>query len=386
MGIKALISRPSAAVTSMDVWGRGGDYAIERDRAGAAALALPIVKACVRLRANTMTQIPFKALRTVDGTVQELTPQPTILANPSSVVLPGVWKRQMSSSRDLFGYALGLIMERSGSFATGLEWLHPQDVTHTPFEVGKTPQFFWKGRPLNPADVVIVPSSVVLPGSPIGVAPLDDTGLVELAERARDFGSDWFRNGAPPSVVVRSDQDITAEQAEQLSDRITARWRNRKPAVIGSSLSIEKIDIKANESQFLETMRHVQTDVCFAFGVPPEHFGLSAGSNGSLTYANRESNIQQFMFDAMNAELVDVQEVLGALLPKTEFVRANTASITRSDLGTRTTTQVALVNAGIITPNEARAIEDRGPLPEGDELRTTTTPAPISEPFDGGQS
>lgn len=379
-GIKSLV-QPRAAVTATEMWGRGDYYEGERDRSGAEALALPIVKACLRLRANTMTQIPFKALQTTDGTVSEVSPRPSLLAAPSAVVSVGVWKRQMSTSRDLWGYAIGLVTSRSGSFATGLEWLHPDDITHDPFSTGKVPQFYNSGRALNPSDVVVMPSSIVLPGSPIGIAPLDDSGLVELAERARDFGRDWFRNGAPPSVVVRSEKELTATQAEELSDRISSRWRKRKIAVIGSGLTIDKIDIKANESQFLETMRHVQTDVCLALGVPPEHFGLSAGTSGALTYANRESNIQQFMFDAMNAEIVDAQEILGALLPKPQFVRATTAAIERSDLQTRTKAEVDRVNAGIITPNEARAIEDMPPIEGGDTLRTSKTVTPTS----GGQ-
>jgi len=148
---------------------------------------------------------------------------------------------------------------------------------------------------------------------------------------------------------------------------------------MGAGLDLEKMDIKANESQFLETMRHVQVDTCLALGVPPEHFGLSAGSKGSLTYANREQNIQQFMFDSMNADLVDLQEILGALLPQPQFIRANTAAIERSDLTARTTSEVALVNAGIITPNEARAIEDRPPHPDGGTLRSSSTPTPPME-------
>ncbi len=378
-GIRAALSRPRAAVRYQDVWGSDSSGTVIRNRAGAEALALPIVKACVRLRANTMTQIPLKAFRTVGDEVVMMQPQPRLLSNPSAVVTPGVWKRQLSISRDLWGFAIGLISTRSGAFATGVEWLPPCDVTHDPFEVGKQAQWYWLGRPLDPADVVIVPSSIALAGSPIGVAPLDDSGLVELAERARDFGADWFRNGAPPSVVVKSAQKLTDEQAEAISDRITSRWRSRKPAVMGAGLDLEKMDIKANESQFLETMRHVQVDTCLALGVPPEHFGLSAGSKGSLTYANREQNIQQFMFDSMNADLVDLQEILGALLPQPQFIRANTAAIERSDLTARTTSEVALVNAGIITPNEARAIEDRPPHPDGGTLRSSSTPTPPME-------
>lgn len=370
-GVLGLLDRPKAAVTYQDVWGSDSDW-MARSRAGAEALCLPIVQSCVRVRATTLAQIPFNAFRTIDGAVQEMPSQPRLLTDPSRVVKRGVWKRQMSVSRDLWGFAIGLITSRSGSFATGLEWLPPCDVTHDAFGVGVTPQFYWLGRPLDPADVVIVPSSIVLPGAPIGIAPLDDTGLVELAERARDFGRDWFRYGAPPSVVIKSQQRLTDVQAETISDRVVSRWRRRKPAVVGKDLDIEKIDIKANESQFLETMRHTQVDVCHAFGVPPEKFGLSASTGGSLTYANREQNQQQWMVDAVNGDIVDIQDALTALLPSPQYVRANTAALLRSDLATRTAAEVALVEAGIIEPNEARAIEDRPPHPDGYGLRVST--------------
>lgn len=351
------------SISYQDVWGADLEWASPRRYRVKEAIELSTVIGCVRLRANTASQLPFAAFTAdADGISQKIRKQPALVESPSMTVARSTWVQQCFMSRDLWGYAAGYITARDGlGFATNVEWLPPQDLTQTSTSHGKYPLFSMKGRTFAPEDLLIIPSTFVLPGDPLGIAPLARTGLVDLNKKARDFGADWFRNGAVPSSVITTPEPLTQEQADAMADRAASKWRRRKPAVMGSGMTLDVLKMNAEESQFLETLRHVQVDICQAFGVPPEKLGISS-SGSSVTYANREQQQTQFLIDGMNADLVVIQEVLSNALIGGRFVRFNTGALLRSDVTQRYAAYKTAIDGGFMDPDEARAFEDWGPL------------------------
>ena len=353
-----------------DVWAKGNDWHHEA-KASHDALALSAVIACVNLRANTLAQLPLKAYRLgPDGLPVELARQPQLIEAPSS--LPrSQWLRQMSVSRDIFGNAFGMVVGRDAAgWPTALEWLDPTKVTHKQPYAGAPIDYTFNGKPLAATDLVIVPGFPV-PGSPLGISPLERSGLVELAHRAQDFGRDWLRNSAVPAAILYSDDVLDVEQAERIRASVQSSWRKRRPAVLGSGLRYEKVGVDADESQFLETMNQVGRDVCRVYGIDPAWVGLG-GSGSSLTYQNLTDRLTSLMSSTMNSELVLVQEVLTANLPRPQFVRFTTGAFLRSDLPTRFAAYATALASGFMTVDEVRELEDRGPLP------APTTPPPAA--------
>lgn len=340
-------------------------------------LRVAAVVACVGLRAGVFAQLPLKAYRDVDGYARALDPQPELLRMPSDVSVPSVWKTQMSVSRDLWGFALGRVVAWDGAFyPKRVEWIDPHCIT---YEV-RSQRVEWRvdGQPVDSSMLVHVPSRFVLPGNPVGMSPLEHSGLVDLARRAQTFGRDWFRFGAVPSAVLRSDEVINQEQADALLDRIMARWRRRQPAVIGKGLEYQQVSVAANESQFLETARQVTADIALSFNLPPEKVGAAiAGS--SITYANREQNQQQYLVDSINPDLVVIQESLDRHSPSDQFCKFNTGAFLRSDLQTRYSSYEVGIRSGFLTPNEARALEEMEPMPGGDVSQSSARQLSIAE-------
>ena len=324
-------TQEARSVSFQDVWGAGDAWSPPGHYGTREALELSAVIACVDLRAKTIGQLPISAYRAGVGGLPELVPvQPTLIASPSR--LPrSQWIRQMSVSRDLYGNAFGSIVGRdAGGWPTYLEWLDPSAVVVREASTLGRPEVTYNGRPFPFEDMIVVPGFPV-PGSAFGIAPLERSGLVELSHRAQEFGRDWFRNGAVPSTVISSDVELDATSAAQIRDAAVAAWRRRRPAVLGSGLKVEHVKVNAEESQFLGTMRQAQADICQVFGVPPEKIGAAGGGGSSVTYANREQAVQQFLVDTVNAELVLIQEVLTSNLPGGMFVRINTGALLRSD-------------------------------------------------------
>jgi phage portal protein BeeE len=87
----------------------------------------------------------------------------------------------------------------------------------------------------------------------------------------------------------------------------------------------------------------------------------------SLTYANREQDVQNLLTTTLNLPIVVMQETLTSLIPNPQFVRFNTAALLRSDLETRYRSYETALRAGFMTVDEVRQLEDRQPLPEGQQ-------------------
>lgn len=353
------------AVTSNGLWNATGPdgTVAPYHYDGVTALELAAVKGCSRIRAGLFAQMPMQSFR-LDAQGRPIEVARPLIDNPSFQSVPAVWKSQMSISRDIWGNAFGLVtaFDNQG-FPSGAEWLPPWRITtYQPITAGPI-QYFLDGKQLDPSLLIVVPSMYVMPGSPLGQAPLQASGLVDVAKKAQEFGRDWFTNGAFPSTIITvDDPDLTPDDADEMRDRVTRSWRRRKPAVVGSGITVESNKINAEESQFLATMRHVQVDICMAMGVPPEAFGISSAGN-TLTYQNREDAMQSMLVLGFNGDLAVVQDTLSSFIPRGNFVRLNTGALLRTDLETRYKAYAIGLDpaAPFITVDEVRGWENLGP-------------------------
>jgi HK97 family phage portal protein len=337
------------------------------------ALEVAAVVACLGLRAGAFAQLPLKGYLEGVSATQPASSQPELLRSPSDVVVPSVWKIQMSISRDLWGFALGRVTAFDAAlYPKRVEWIDPTLVR--PTVVGATVEWRVDGEVVDESLLVHIPSRWVMPGNPVGVSPLERSGLVDLAKRAQEFGADWFRSGAVPSAVVYSDQELDQSAADGMVARIVERWRNRQPAVLGSGFKYEQISVAANESQFLETITHIAAQVAVSFNMPPSKIG-AAISGQYVSYGNRDQDQQSYVVDSINPDLVVIEESLNRHLPGDLYCKFNTGGFLRSDLKTRlegyklAAEVQARTGAVIYTEDEIRALEERAPLSDVDRLK-----------------
>lgn len=327
------------------------------------SMQIAAVVACVGLRAGALSQLPLKAYRDdTTGVASMLSPQPPLLVSPSDVVVPSVWKTQMSISRDLWGFALGKITDTD---ATGrpsrVEWLPPDVCKSSQPSMGGPLEWTVAGQRMSSSDVLHIPSRWVMPGNPQGISPLEYSGLVDLAKRAQEFGREWFRNGAVPSSIIYSPTALTATQGEDLVEHVTSRWNRRRPAVLGSDMKYEQVSVAANESQFLETCRQAASDIAISFNLPPSKIAAQMGAKGSMEYGNRDQTQAQYLVDSINPDLVVIAESIDRLIVD-GYTKWTTAAYLQSDLKTRYESYRLAVEAGFLTVDEIRALEERPPM------------------------
>jgi HK97 family phage portal protein len=325
------------------------------------AFRIAAVVACLGMRSGAFAQIPLKAYEeSADGASSLLRPQPSLFVEPQRGGIASIHKIQMSISRDVWGYAAGIITDLDAAgYMNHVEWVSP-DVIKAKTLADGTLEWRINGELFDASRIFHVPSRWVLPGRPLGMSPLEKSGLTDLAILAQNFGRNWFREGAIPSSILYSDDMLTEEQSDDLVAKMKSRWSRRGPAVIGAGLKYQPISVNANESQFLDTMIRVASDIAISFNLPPSKIAASMSSS-DVKYQNLEQSTQQYLMDSINPDLVVVQESWTRVMRPGTFARWETGAFLRSDLKTRYESYEIGIRAGFLDEEDVRAIEDLPP-------------------------
>lgn len=343
------------------------------------------VWACVRLIAGTVSTLPVDVIRTRGNGREEV--QVPLISSPSALVSPITWRDQLMVSLLLRGNAYGLItqVDRAG-YPLAIELVHPDKVVGR-VEDGRV-RLSWDGteHELWPfGDAIHVPAFTV-PGSPFGLSVLDYARTtIGSGLASEEWGARFFTDGAVPSAVLSTDQAITREQAQELKARFMAAVAGkREPAVLGAGVTYTPISVSPGESAFLETFRMSGENICRLFGVQAEMIGL-ASSGSSVTYANREQRVQDFLTFSLSPWLSRIEEALSNLLPSDHVVRFRTGGLLRADIQTRyavyeASARISQMTDGAmpLTVDEMRALEDLPPLTQSEEVLSPTDMAEVA--------
>lgn len=341
------------------------------------ALSSAVVWRSVNKIAGLIAQMPWAARR--GRTAVE--PQPQLLRSPSVLMpLPAVWKRTAATSMLLGGGVTALADDPERP--TRLELIHP-DLVDWNEEKGWTiegdPVEEWPVGPLWHVPMM------TLPGSPKGITPLEYARRTTYADlAAREFGGNFFRDGAHPTNIISTESDPGEKAAEELKRRIRRRvsGTERDPIVLPQSVKWHQIQVNPSDSQFLDLMKFSGAQIAGFFGLQPEHVGLPVEGEG-LQYSNRENRQQDMLQDAVMPLLVPLQEAMSELLPRPQRVHFNVAGLLRSDMQARYESYKVAAEIGeiagqtFLTVDEMRDLEDREPLPP------SAQPVPEPEPEPG---
>lgn len=344
--------------------------------------------ACMDVLADAIGRVPFDVVRGEGSARQPVTPTPTVVAQPSGIVQTDVWRNQLGWSLVTDGNAFGRITSMTRTaWPQTIELLDPTTVRDRKVVDGKAqctidnePYKLW---PFG--EVWHVPGRVVLPGCPFGLSPVTyAANTIGTSLAAEDFSSQFFTDGGHPSSLIYSAKDLTQEQAQAIKDAFRrATSGNREPAVMGSDLKYEQIQVNPSDSQFIDLMRFEVEQACRFWRVPPS-MAYAAVSGQSVTYANVTEADVNFLKHSLDGYYVRVEYAMTALLPRPQTVKLNRNAILRADPKSRfEANAVALANRQV-TVNELRELEDKPGF--GKEFDVpgvppfTPTPAPAAMP------
>lgn len=238
-----------------------------------------------------------------------------------------------------------------------------------------------------------------MPGALRGLSPIEAARQgIGLGLTAEEFGARFFGQGTTLSFGVEVPGPLTDPQRADLREGLTKQHAGTKKSHTISILSngakfVPGLGVTNDQAQFLELRKFQVEDVARWFGVPPHLVGSQ--EPGASSYSSVEQRSLEFREYAVLPLVRRIEDPYQRLVSvpdrfantdATAAFRFNLDALARADLKTRFEAYQAGVNAGILKPNEARALEDLAPTPGGDvtyvqqqmvPLGTTpTAPAP----------
>ncbi len=177
--------------------------------------------------------------------------------------------------------------------------------------------------------------------------------------------------GGVPLYWLGIDRKISQSEATDLMDRwIESRSRYAgHPALVSNGATLHQAKtMNASEISLLEMTQFAEARIAILLGVPPFLVGLP-GATGSLTYSNIE---QLFGFHDRSSLRPKANAVMGALsgwaLPGPQSLEMNRDDYTRPSLVDRSNSYKTLIECGVMTPDEARAMERLSDQPAASRL------------------
>lgn len=222
--------------------------------------------------------------------------------------------------------------------------------------------FYYRGRRFASHEIAHL-KLLRITGEEYGLGPIQafQRGLAGALDQAR-YAQGWFNDAGVPSGVLKTDQHINAAQAEEYKTRwMEQRSKDLGPAVLGSGLEYSFLQLKPSEVQWLDTQKFTVTQIARLFGIPASYM-LAAVEGNSQTYQNQEQADIAFIRYTLMVYLREIEEAFTDLLPHGQTARFNVDALLRTDTKTRMESHKIGIEAGVLTINEARAIEGLPPL------------------------
>lgn len=212
------------------------------------------------------------------------------------------------------------------------------------------------------------------------------TDSIRMMYKIFNFQEQFFTNGAIPGLILTTPNIL----GNKIKNRLLAEWQaaykpesgGRRPMILDGDLKVNPLSqVKYNELDLEESVSERERKILIALGVPP--ILIESGNN-----ANIRPNLQLFYETTvlpLTAKFISALESYFGydLEPDVVNIRA-----LRPEMRDAAQYYTGLVNAGIITVNEARAELrlSRSPEEHADELRIPANIAGSAvNPGEGGR-
>ena len=190
-------------------------------------------------------------------------------------------------------------------------------------------------------------------------------------EQASKQADNAFRQNGAFIFPNPINSDKKAEVLDKLAAKIAARNSTSGIHVLDGGVDFKPLSFNSRDSEFLESRKLTNLDICRAFGVPP----TVAGILDHGTYSNVESESRALVVRCLAPMAKRIEQAMAmALLPpssrKRLFIEHDLAGLLRGDLKGRYEAYRIGREWGWINANEIRSWENLPNIDGGDEYLT----------------
>jgi HK97 family phage portal protein len=322
------------------------------------------VYSAVSLIADTISTLPLDCFIRIDGQRRAFRPKPEWVERPDIALPRTAFYNSVIVSLLLDGNAFIRVFGGRQNPVSNLVVLNPRTVTvkrngqgRLVFEVEGEP------RPLSQDEMIFIPD-VLRPGTIRGVSRVEalkeNFGLALALEK---FAATFFGQGTNLNGVIEFPGTLTAEQAENLRNGFDSKhrgWRRgHRTGILSGGASFKPTQVDPESSQSIEARRLAVEDVARAFNIPANMLNIP----GTTTYASVEQNNLQFITHTLRPIVQKLEDAFSQLMNRypggeTAFIKWNLDGLARADIQARTSAYSTMIQAGVMSINDVRRLED----------------------------
>jgi len=206
---------------------------------------------------------------------------------------------------------------------------------------------------------------------------------MQIMYKMQNFQDSFFENGAIPGIVLTSENTLSAQAKEKTIQNWTAKYNPKngakRPMILDSGLKPSNLlNTSFQEMDFDTSIKSHDSKILKAIGVPP--ILLDGGNN-----ANISPNLRLFYLETVMPAIRRYTSALERYFGyDIDAITSNVSSL-QPELKDIATYHSTLVNAGILTPNEARVELRYDKIAGMDEIRIPANIAGSAvDPSQGG--
>jgi HK97 family phage portal protein len=190
---------------------------------------------------------------------------------------------------------------------------------------------------------------------------------MKLLESMRNFQDNFFKNGAVPGLVIKTPATLSNNIKQRMLEDWAQKYRpgsgGRRPLILDGGMELEDISkLNFRDLDFEASITSNEETILKAIGVPP--ILLNSGNNANLRPNHRIYYLETIIPIVRKLNFA-FERFFGFKI--TEDV-ANVPAL-QPELQDQAAFLSSLVNAGILTANEAREVLGRDSLDGHDDLR-----------------
>jgi len=175
---------------------------------------------------------------------------------------------------------------------------------------------------------------------------------MQLMTSMRKFQDNFFKNGAVPGLVLKSPNTLSEKIKERMLMSWQARYKpdagGRRPLILDGGIDIDSIsNVNFKELDFQSATEETEKTILKALGIPP--ILLDSGNN-----ANLRPNMRLYYLETILPIVTKLNYALERFFGYELSEDLTGIPALQPELRDSAQYYSALVNAGIITPNEAR--------------------------------
>jgi len=351
------------------------------------AFQVNAIFSAVSLISDLVSTLPVDAFITEDGSRLPFRPKPSWVDQPDIDLPKNAFYSSIVTSLLLDGNAFVRIFSNRKGEVVNLTVLNPTTVDIVRNGIGRL-QFNVAGldAPLSSDEIIYIPD-LLRPGQIRGVSRV--TALKEsfgLSLALEKFAATFFGSGTTLSGVIEYPNNLTQEQADNLRNGFDQRhsgWsRSARTGVLSGGATFKPTQIDPQQSSLIESRHLAVEDIARAFNVPSHLLGLP----GTMSYASVEENNRSFLITTISPMVSKIESALTPLMKRSTggenaYIKFNMDALLRANVQARTAAYSSGLQAGYLTINDVRRLEDLYPVedPAADTVRVPLANVTITD-------